>query len=66
LWFEKGSDSAISQRWAGLNFGKGGFHGCLGGLMVVVRLEIKPHISGPAEVAFEAVGGEQVAEIRKV
>jgi len=34
--------------------------------MVVVRLEIKPHISGPAEVAFEAVGGEQVAEIRNV
>ena len=66
-WFFKtGGDSAILQRWAGLNFGKGGFRGCLGGLMVVVRLEIEPHISGSAEVAFEAVGREQVAEIRKV
>ena len=35
----------------------GGFHGCLGGLLVVVRLEIEPHISGPAEVAFEAQCG---------
>ena len=47
----------FSQRRAGMDFSKGRFHGCLGGLLVVARLEIEPHIGGPAEVAFEAQGG---------
>jgi hypothetical protein len=49
--------SVFSQRWAWLNFGKGGFQGHLGGLLIVVGLEIEPHIGWPAEVAFEAQGG---------
>ena len=40
-----------------MDFRKGGFQRYLGGLLVVVRLEIEPHIGGPAEVAFEAQGG---------
>jgi hypothetical protein len=47
------SGGIFSQRSARLNFSEGGFQGLLGGLLVVVRLEIQPHIGGPAEVAFE-------------
>lgn len=36
LGFETGSIYIISQRGAGMNFGKGGFQGGLGGLLVVV------------------------------
>lgn len=39
-----------------MDFSKDGFQGLLGGLLVVVRLEIQPHIGGPAEVAFQAQG----------
>ena len=36
---------------------QGGYHGFLGELLVVVRLEIEPHCGRPAEVAFETQGG---------
>ena len=56
-FLREGGFSVFLQRRAGMDFSKDGFHGCLGGLLIVVRLEIEPHIGGPAEVAFEAQGG---------
>jgi hypothetical protein len=39
-----------------MDFRECGFHGFLGGLLVVVGLEIEPHFGRPAEIALEPQG----------
>ena len=40
-----------------MNSGERGFQGGFGDLLVVVELEIEPHLGWPSEIAFEAQGG---------
>ena len=45
------------QRRAGMDCGERGFQGGFGDLLVVVGLEIEPHLGWPSKIAFEAQGG---------
>ena len=40
-----------------MDSGERGFQGDFGDLLVVVGLEIEPHLGWPSEIAFEAQGG---------
>lgn len=50
------SEPPSSQRWVSLDGSEGGFQSGLGGLLVLMGLEIEPDFGGLAEVALEAQG----------